>query len=90
MDSSGREFFDRGQIVSVDKRGARVRTRFLLSVGSEVEVQPAGENVAKRLRVVWQGEAGSLQDGMVGVEFLDPEETWSPKTLLAQPAASGF
>jgi PilZ domain len=84
IDASSREFFDRAEIVSFDQRGARVRTRFLLQTGSEVEVQLPTETGRKRLRVVWRGEPDTPFEGMVGLELADPNDGWSPATLRAQ------
>lgn len=90
IDVSGREFFDRAEIVSVDQRGARIRTRFQLSVGAEVEVQLPSENASKRLRVAWRGEIKSLYEGMVGLEFADSKDSWNLGMLRAQWDARGY
>jgi hypothetical protein len=84
IDASSRAFFDRAEIISFDQRGARVKTRFLLVAGSEVEVQLATETGPKRLRVVWRGELDTPFAGMVGLELADPNDSWSPDTLRAQ------
>jgi hypothetical protein len=89
-DAAGRDFFDRGEVVSIDERGGRVRTRFLLKVGTEVTIQLPSEENTKRLRVVWRGEAGSFYEGMIGVEFVEPEETWNLESLRARWGARAF
>jgi PilZ domain-containing protein len=83
-DAAGREFFDRSEIISVDGRGARMRTRFLLRLGTILEVQLTNEMVTKRMRVVWQGDRGSPYEGMVGLEFEDQNDTWSLRMLRAR------
>jgi hypothetical protein len=83
-DAAGRDFFDRAEVVSIDERGGRARTRFLLKVGSEVTIQVPSEDKAKRLRVVWRGEAGSFYDGMIGLEFVEAEESWNLESLRAR------
>lgn len=83
-DASSRGFFDRAEIVSFDQRGARLRTRFLLAPGSEVEVQLATEAEPKRLRVVWRGDPETPFAGLVGLELVDTSDYWSPATLRAQ------
>ncbi len=83
-DARGREFFDRSEVVSIDKRGARVRTRFSISPGTILEVQLTDEMVTKRLRVVWQGDPGSLYEGTLGLEFTDPNDTWKVGMLGAR------
>lgn len=80
-DAAGRGFFDRAEVVSLDPRGARMRTRFLLNIGSEVNIQLPQDPQARRLRVVWRGDEGSLYEGMVGMEFLDPTESWDLDVL---------
>ena len=80
-DAAGRDFFDRAEIVSIDARGGRARTRFNLKVGTEVTVQLPSQEDTLRLRVVWNGEAGSYYEGMVGLEFVEAEVTWNPETL---------
>ena len=89
-DSASREFFERTEAVSFDQRGARVRTRFLLTPGTEVELQLATEKEPKRLRVVWRGEPATLFAGMVGLELVDPSDNWNPATLRAQWDAREF
>ncbi len=84
FDASSRAFFDRAEIISFDQRGARVKTRFLLVTGSEVEVQLPTESAPKHLRVVWRGEPDTPFAGMVGLELADPNDSWSPATLRAQ------
>ncbi len=83
-DARGREFFDRSEVVSIDKRGARVRTRFSISPGAILEVQLTDEMVTKRMRVVWQGDPGSLYEGTLGLEFADPNDTWKVGMLGAR------
>jgi len=83
-DTAGRGFFDRAEVVSVDRKGARIRTRFFLSVGAEVRVQLPTEKEAKRLRVAWCGEVDSLFEGIVGTEFVDPNDSWNVETVLAK------
>ncbi len=82
-DEAGRNFFDRGEIVSVSQHGARIRTRFLLKVGTRFELQLSRENQAKCLRVVWRGDAGSFEIGMMGAEFVNPNESWDVGILPA-------
>ena len=89
-DSVGRVFFDRGQIVSIDDRGARVHTRFHLKQGSEITVELAGEENHKLLRVVWSGEAGSFYDGVVGLEFADSDDSWNMENLRARWGARNY
>ncbi len=89
-DAAGRNFFDRAAIISVDQRGARVRTRFALRVGSEVEIQVSDEKKSKRFRVVWQGQEGSLQEGLAGIEFINKDESWDSKLLQFQWEGQNF
>lgn len=84
IDASSRAFFDRAEIVSFDQRGARIRSRFELVAGSEVEVQLPTERERKRLRVVWRGDPDTPFAGLVGLELSDPSDSWSPDTLRAQ------
>jgi hypothetical protein len=89
-DAAGRDFFDRAEVVSIDERGGRARTRFALNVGTEVTMQLPSEENAKRLRVVWSGEAESYYEGMIGLEFVEAGETWNLETLRARWGARGF
>lgn len=89
-DIEGRGFFERTAVVSFDQRGARVQTRFSLAVGTAVELQLPTEKAPKRLRVVWSGEPEGLYSGMVGLELIDPDDTWSRGTLRAQWEAREF
>lgn len=89
-DAAGRDFFDRAELVSVDNGGGRLRSRFLLHVGSEVTIQFPGEENPKRLRVIWRGEAGDFYEGMMGVEFVEPNESWNLESLQARWEAADF
>ncbi len=89
-DQSGRDFFERTSVLSFDPRGARVLTRFLLPEGAQVELQLPSEKAPKRLRVVWQGEPEGLFAGLMGLELMDPDDTWSSRTLSAQWEAREF
>lgn len=83
-DEVGRDFFDRSEIISLDRHGARLRTRFQLKVGTEFELQMPGEPQTKRLRVVWRGDAGSFEAGLVGAEFVDPNDSWDEKLFSVE------
>ena len=83
-DATGRDFFDRAEVVSIDEHGARLRTRFRLRVGSDVQLTLPTEPEAKSMRVVWRGESGSFYEGTAGVEFSLPNECWTPETLRAR------
>ena len=83
-DEEGRDFFSRSEIVSVDQFGALIRARFLLKVGTQIELLLPGEQQPKRLRVVWRGDTKSFETGLVGTEFIDPNDSWDA-TLLTSP-----
>jgi hypothetical protein len=83
-DAAGREFFDRTEVVSIDERGARMRTRFLLSLGAEVTVEFPNQQDPKRMRVVWRGEADSFYEGLTGVEFVEESGSWNLESLRAR------
>ncbi len=89
-DSSGRDFFDRTEVVSIDERGARVQARFLLDVGAEVSIELAGEKSLKRMRVVWRGEADGFYAGMLGLEFANPQDTWDVENLKVRWGARNY
>jgi hypothetical protein len=89
-DASGRRFFDRTEVVSLDERGARVRTRFLLNPGAVISVRLETEDGAKAMRVVWRGEPGSFYEGMVGMEFVEPTDGWKLESLRARWGARKF
>ena len=89
-DSSGMDFFDRAEVVSIDEHGARAHTRFLLNVGAEVTVELPGEKSLKRMRVVWRGEAEGFYAGMIGVEFVEPQETWDLENLKGRWGARNY
>ncbi len=82
-DEGGRDFFDRSEIISLSQHGARLRTRFLLKVGTQVKLQLPSEHETKRLRVVWRGDAASFEMGLMGVEFVDPNDSWGVGILPA-------
>jgi hypothetical protein len=42
------------------------------------------------MRVVWSGESGSFYDGMVGLELVDPGDTWNPDSLRLRWGARNY
>ena len=86
----GRHFFDRTEVISIDERGARVRSRFLLKAGAVVTVQLPTEEEAKTMRVVWSAEPGTFYEGMIGVEFVESTESWNLESLRARWGARRF
>ncbi len=89
-DSLGRQFFERTEVVSIDERGARIRSRFFLNPGAEVTVQLPTEGQAKTMRVVWSGEPGSFYEGTFEVEFTDGAASWNLEGLRARWGARKF
>lgn len=89
-DATDREFFDRAEIVSIDDRGARAHTRFILQVGAEVTVELPAEEQTRRMRVVWRGEAASFYEGMIGLEFVEPDDSWNLESLRIRWGARKF
>ena len=86
-DCQGREFFDRASIVSIDERGVRVHTRFHLKPGSFVTVELPADGGLNHFRVAWSGNPESFYDGMVGLEFIDPENSWDVEFMRTRWAA---
>jgi hypothetical protein len=89
-DAAGRDFFERAEVILIDQRGGRARTRFLLRVGEEVTLEASKEEKAKRMRVVWRGEAGSFYEGLVGLEFVEADESWDPEVLRVGRESEDF
>jgi hypothetical protein len=89
-DAAGRDFFERVEVVSIDQRGGRVRTRFFLRVGEEVTLVVPKEEKAKRMRVVWRGEPGGFYEGLIGLEFVEAEESWDPEVLRMRWESEDF
>lgn len=58
-----------------------MRSRFELAVGTEVEVQMPDQNTMKRLRVIWRGDVGGFEEGLVGVALADPKDRWGIEEL---------
>jgi hypothetical protein len=89
-DAAGRDFFERAEVVSIDQRGGRARTRFFLRVGEEVTLQAPEEEKAKRMRVVWRGEPGDFYEGLIGLEFVEAEESWNLESLRVRWESEKF
>ena len=89
-DATGREFFDRAEIVSLDEHGARAHTRFQLQVGSEVTVELPGDDRPRLMRIVWCGEAESFYDGVIGLEFVDANDSWNLESLRIRWGARNY
>lgn len=83
-DAARRSFFERTVLILLDEYGVRIRTRFALDIGEEVEVQLLHEREARRFRVVWLGSPGSPEERMAGLEFGDVNESWDLETLAEE------
>jgi hypothetical protein len=59
-------------------------------MGAEVSIELPGEEKLKRMRVVWSGEAEGFYAGMIGLEFVDAEETWNLESLKARWDARNY
>jgi PilZ domain len=66
----GSPFREKGQVVTVSKYGARLKTGLPLKVGSEVKIQPPKKSQPGIFRVVWVGREGTPRTGEIGIEYL--------------------
>lgn len=55
-----------------------------------MSIELPGEEKLKRMRVVWRGETDSFYAGMLGLEFVDAEESWNLESLRASWGARNY
>ncbi len=89
-DAAGRGFFGRTEAILIDDHGARLRSNFSLSVKAQIELHVPEEKKWRKLQVIWIGTSGSIEDGMAGLEFVDPKESWDLEGLRARWGGGSF
>jgi PilZ domain len=68
--ADGTPFREQGQVVTISKYGAKLKTGLPLKVGSEVRVQPQKGSQPALFRVVWVGREGTPRAGEIGIEYV--------------------
>jgi hypothetical protein len=66
----GVQFREQGQIVTISKYGAKLKTELPLKEGAEIKIQPKKGSQAGLFRVVWTGREGTPRAGEIGIEYL--------------------
>jgi hypothetical protein len=75
-DAEGFSFAEETDTVSVSKHGALLRTSYHLNLGQELSVRTKEKDRVGQLQVVWMGKAGTSEEGMIGLEWLDARRFW--------------
>ncbi len=75
-DADGFNFAEETETVTVGKEGAAARTSYNLSLGQEVSVRTKDTNRVAQFQVVWLGKAGTSEEGLVGLEWLEARRFW--------------
>jgi len=76
QDAEGFSFAEETETVSVSKHGALLRTSYNLNLGQELSVRTKEKDRVGQFQVVWLGEAGTSEEGMIGLEWLDSRRFW--------------
>jgi hypothetical protein len=75
-DADGFSFAEETETITVSKHGASLRTSYHLTLGQEVSVRTKAKDRVGQFQVVWIGEAGTPDEGKIGVEWLDARRFW--------------
>ena len=75
-DADGFSFAAETETITISKHGAALRTAYHLALGQEVSVRTKARDRVGQFQVVWIGEAGTPDEGRIGVEWLDARRFW--------------
>ncbi len=70
------QFAEETETITISKFGAAVRSAYQLKLGEEVSLRTKDHDRAGQFVVVWRGKEGTLQDGLIGMEWLEPRLFW--------------
>jgi hypothetical protein len=65
------------ETIGVSKHGALLRTSYNLKLGQELSVRTKEKDRFGQFQVAWKGKAGTSEEGMIGLEWLDPRRFWN-------------
>jgi hypothetical protein len=75
-DADGFAFAEETETVTVSKNGLTVRSRYNLALGEELSVKTKEKNRVAQFQVVWVGKEGTPNEGLVGLEWVEPSRFW--------------
>lgn len=75
-DADGFSFAEETETVTVSKHGLTVRSRYNLALGEELSVKTKEKNRVAQFQVVWVGKEGTPNEGLVGLEWVEPSRFW--------------
>ena len=76
VDADGFSFAEETETVMVGKHGMSARTSYNLALGQEVSVRTKDKNRVGQFKVVFLGTAGTANEGLVGLEWLEARRFW--------------
>jgi PilZ domain len=76
IDHDGFNFGEETDTLTVSKHGACLRTAYELRLGQEVSVRTKENNRVGQFVVVWTGEPGTPNGGLVGIEWVEVRRFW--------------
>jgi len=75
-DAEGFNFAEETETLGVSKHGALLRTSYILNLGQELSVRTKVKERVGQFQVVWMGKAGTTQEGLIGLEWVDARRFW--------------
>ncbi len=76
LDADGFAFVEETETVTVSKHGSSVRTSHTLAISQDVSVRTKVSNRVGQFQVVWVGQGGTSNEGLVGLEWIEAQELW--------------
>ncbi len=76
LDADGFNFAEETETLTVSKEGLSVRTSYNLALGQEISVRTKDKNRVAQFEVVWVGQAGTRNEGRIGLEWVEPHRFW--------------
>ena len=74
--AEGFSFAEETDTISVSKHGALLRTSHTLALGEELSLRTKEKDRVGQFQVVWMGKAGTPEEGLIGLEWVDTLRFW--------------
>jgi hypothetical protein len=76
VDTDGFNFAEETETVTISEHGLSVRSSYHLNLGQELSVRTKDKNRVAQFQVVWVGQPRTLNEGRVGLEWVEPHRFW--------------
>jgi len=76
VDPKGNAFSEEAETLTISKFGACLRIARRYELGQILTVQTIGQGHTGQFQVVWMGQAGTREEGQIGIEWSEVRRFW--------------